>query len=111
VIYFYIVYIKDDTDNLVKTIMDEVQERQFDGNSKIEGRCSQELVIEKDQGHSILDFSDGVMKPDSEFTNEHFLNNSQTFGVEMELDDISDRHGKKTEKRNSGHNCIISLCF
>jgi Holliday junction resolvase RusA-like endonuclease len=30
--------IKDDTDNLVKTIMDEVQERQFDGNSKIEGR-------------------------------------------------------------------------
>jgi hypothetical protein len=50
------------------------------------------------------------MKPDSEFTNEHFLNNSQTFGVEMELDDISDRHGKKTEKRNSdkteGHQMI-----
>jgi hypothetical protein len=93
--------IKDDTDNLVKTILDEIREKQSDGNSKIEGKCSQELVIEKDQGHSILDFSVGVMKPDSEFTNENFLNNSETFGVEMELDDISDRHGKKTEKRNS----------
>lgn len=93
--------IKDDTDNLVKTILDETQEKQFNGNSKIEGKCSQELVIEKDWGHSILDFSVGVMKPDSEFTNENFLNNSQTFGVEMELDDISDRYGKKTEKRNS----------
>lgn len=92
--------IKDDTDNLVKTILDETQEKQFNGNSKIEGKCSQELVIEKDRGHSILDFSVGVMKPNSEFTNENFLNNSQTFGVEMELDDISDRYGKKTEKRN-----------
>ena len=92
--------IKDDTDNVVKTILDEAQEKQSDGNSKIEGKCSQELVIEKDQGHTILDFSVGVVKPDSEFTNEQILNNSQTFGVEMELGDISDRHDEKTEKRN-----------